>query len=426
MHFKRLVHPLHRLVARQRFLRSTYYRALFKWKTRELSHRWSNLPLSAASKRNPEVFVFGRFGGETVGNRFIQLGLLRVLHQTVPERQVFLLSRDIDFTRQGLADMHQLLLRQPEFSDLDTFIQKKVQVVEEEQIRFLGANDLLIFGGGPLLDDPVLAKWVRWFEWARRAKAHTIIAGCGLTDLRNPEAIQLVNTLLANTEAALFRNIPPPHFKQCPGCSVEMALDPAFLCYPLLASFQRVKKPVLAINGRAIDFWCVPERDVMPAEVIDRVLANVLPLVEQATIKTVTPFSTSERGSIPDSIVCEKLAREIAKSLKIVASPMPSVTMMGLIETFSEAQFLISVRMHGFIIGLMMGSNSVHLDYFSGGGKGDLLYREWLKRPSAPSLFGPGSLRKEDCINISEFHGLKESIDNLFEVYASPIRLLSS
>ena len=409
-------------VKRTRYLRASYFKATFYWKARALAAHWKDLPASAVAKTHPEVMVFGRYGVETVGNHFIQLGLLRALHQALPERPVFLLSTDIDVTARGVAQARSLLASRPEFADLSRFIAEKVSVVSEEKIRSLGPGDLLMLGGGPLTDDPILVKWLLWFQWARRAKARTMMAGCGLSPLHNHRSVSLVKALLAITDVVLVRNQPLATLERAANCAVEVVLDPAFLCHPFLAPLVGAKRRWLAINARVLDFGCTPEREVALADVEESVVAHALRLANWATFDAVIPFSTFEAGELPDSTVSASAASMLATTLGVPALPHPPTTVMGLVDTLAKAEYLISARMHGFIVGLMLGCRAVHLDYISGGGKGDQLYREWLHRPCAPSILRPESSSKDDYISLSSLGDVQASIDALIDRYVSAIR----
>ena len=421
----RVLGVLKAFVKRTRYLRGPYFKATFYWRARALAARWKDLPDSPVAKAQPEVMVFGRYGGETVGNHFIQLGLLRALHQALPERPVFLLSTDVDVTARGLAQAQALVARRPEFADLSRFIADKVSVVGEEKIRSLGPGDLLMLGGGPLTDDPILVKWLLWFRWARRANARTMMAGCGLSPLHNPRSVSLVKALLAITDVVLVRNRPLAALEREANGAVELVLDPAFLCHPFLAPLVGEKRRWLAINTRTLDFGCTPEREVAPEQVTDDVVTHALRLAEWARFDAVIPFSTFEAGEIPDSTVSVSVADTLASKLGVPALPLPPTTVMGLVDTLAKAEYVISTRMHGFIVGLMLGCRAAHLDYISGGGKGDQLYREWLGRSCAPSIFHPESSSEDDYIWLASLAEVQASIDALIDTYVSAIRRAS-
>lgn len=277
----------------------------------------------ADDKAKPEVFMFSRYGTETVGNHFIQLGILRAFFEACPDRSVYLLSSDVDKTTAGITGIQELLRRTPASGTLLEFIAGKVAVVGEDKIRQLGRDDLLILGGGPIMDDPDLAKWSAWFRWANRCGARTMILGCGLSPLRHPWAIALVKSMLAMTDVAVIRSQPRQDFVRGARSRLDMALDPAFLCLPFLAPLVREKRPLLALNARAIGFDSFPDRAVGTDEVEARVLKHALSISDWADIEGVLPFSTCETDSEPDSAISRRVADTLAAKLKIAARPLP-------------------------------------------------------------------------------------------------------
>jgi hypothetical protein len=74
------------------WLRKLYLYAQFRHNMREISSAWADLPAAGVASEVPRIFLFNRYGTETVGNHFIQLALFRVCFHTLPERGVYLLS----------------------------------------------------------------------------------------------------------------------------------------------------------------------------------------------------------------------------------------------------------------------------------------------------------------------------------------------
>ena len=403
-------------------IREPYLRAAFFWKARRSASRWAGLPSVATVKSQPEVMVFSRFGTETTGNHLIQLGLLRAIFEASPERNVYFLSTNLSVTNAGLAGIRELLRRTGDTVRLAAFIAERVFVAGEDKVRSLGPGDLLMLGGGPIMDDPELTKWVLWFEWAHRAGARVVIAGCGLGPLQRSASIRRTERLLALAHAAVIRNRVGENFTHAAGSALQFALDPAFLCMPFLSPLVRKKRGLLAVNTRKIGFECNPERVISDDEVVQLVVDQVAPLAQWMQISEVVPFSTCELGSQPDSNYATRVAEQLAGRLGIHLRQLPETTVGGFVDMLLSAEFVVSTRMHGFIAALMLGCKAANLDYIAGGGKSAELYREWLGRASPPSLFVAGSLKREDFVSLSELGDVCRSIDTLLETYAGAIR----
>lgn len=411
-----------RFLGKWSWFRKHYLRARLRWSIRKFAASWADLPATGKSKRNPETLIFSRFGTETVGNHFIQLGLLRVAFDVSPDRPVFLLSEAIEVTESGIAGIQELLRRTPAANALARFIAEKVSVVSEEKIRSLGPGDLLVLGGGPIMDDPALAKWLLWFKWAQRAGARVMIAGCGLGPLREATTISMAESLLEFADVSIIRNKPQENFARAARSPLRIALDPAFLCAPILMPLLVPKRPMLAVNARVVSFDSSPDWRVSPDEVVQRVLDRALAIAECTHFDEVSPFSTQEGVDVPDSALAVRVAESLAEQLHIPVRQLPETSVPGLVDALLPAEFVLSTRMHGFIIGLLLGCRAAGLDYIAGNGKCSDLYRDWFGCPTPPSLFIPGSLRCENFVSLSDLKGYEGAIGGLLDTYASAMR----
>ena len=131
--------------------RKLYLFAKLRHNIRKISSAWADLPAAGAASDAPRIFLFSRYGTETVGNHFIQLGLLRVCFHTLPEHRVYLLSSRPHSTEKGSTGIIEILKRTTAGLPLARFVAERVTVLEEEGIRALGRGDLLVLGGGPSL-----------------------------------------------------------------------------------------------------------------------------------------------------------------------------------------------------------------------------------------------------------------------------------
>ena len=344
--------------------------------------------------------------------------MFRILFEVCPNRRINLVSSEVAVTSAGLNGISQLLQRMPAFSALARFIKEKVSVVGEERMLTLADGDLLILAGGPIMDDPDLGKWHRWFLRARRCGAATVIAGCGMSPLRHPKAIALARALVALSDVVVVRDRPQARFN-CSRIPMYHALDPAFLCAPLLQPLIGAKQPILAVNSRTIGPDSLAGRTI-PAQVSARCVTEYAGAIGGwAELDGVLPFSTREGRTESDAVPSRWAAEALSKQLDVPMLPLPETSVTGMIDALLPCEYLVSTRMHGFIIGLMLGCRSVNLDYIGGGGKGSDLYRDWLGREAAPRLFDTRPLQDADFISL---HDLHLPIEKHFTIYVDAIR----
>jgi hypothetical protein len=157
-------------------------------------------------------------------------------------------------------------------------------------------------------------------------------------------------------------------------------------------------------------------------EVAERVVDHALQLESWMRLAEVMPFSPCEDQSAPDSVTACRTATLLAERLRIPLRSLPATTVTGVVDALLPAEFVLSTRMHGFILALMLGCRAANLDYIEGGGKGGDLYRDWLGRSTAPSLFVPGCLRCEDFLALAELSDTRNAMDMLLDTYVAAIQ----
>lgn len=188
-------------------------------------HRRSRLraALSARRARPPgrrlrdsrHVLITGWYGTETAGDKAILLELVHTLRENSPGARISITSIVpglSHLTNQELGlDAEVLELRNLPYGELDTV-------------------DLVVFGGGPLMDSSQLKYIEVLFRWARRRRVPTMVFGCGVGPLRTEAGTRRVRAILEATDRAFFRDERSADRAQALGFSGTrlVACDPAF------------------------------------------------------------------------------------------------------------------------------------------------------------------------------------------------------
>lgn len=138
---------------------------------------------SNSSLNTPQhAFIVGWYGTETAGDKAI---LGQIIYRLKEEgvKHITLASLTPFLTRWTIQE-----LKYPDIDIIPTF--------SSNYLRTAASADIIIMGGGPLMDLAALGPVLHAFSTARKNKKLTWIAGCGIGPLKNPLYIASVIKLL--------------------------------------------------------------------------------------------------------------------------------------------------------------------------------------------------------------------------------------
>ncbi|NNJ71533.1 MAG: polysaccharide pyruvyl transferase family protein [Kiritimatiellales bacterium] len=203
------------------------------------------------------VCIIGWYGTETLGDRAILAGMLAFLSEVSADIQVSLGSLHPFFSERTLVE------DQPLWKTL-TGREVPVELFNSSKPgplkRAIQSSDLLLMGGGPLMDLREMHMVAFAFRYARRKKVRTGIFGCGIGPLKKPSFQKAAADILAHSDFAVFRDslaeaearklCRKSDFRSC------SAIDPAAYCARL---FKEKYMPLdtqnrISINLRAISW----------------------------------------------------------------------------------------------------------------------------------------------------------------------------
>jgi len=203
------------------------------------------------------VCIIGWYGTETIGDRAILAGTLAFLSETVSDLTVLLGSLHPFFSERTVAEDKDLWkeLSGQEIG-VELFNSSKASALK----KAIKASDLLLLGGGPLMDLREMHMLAFAFRYARRQKVRTGIFGCGVGPLKKPVFQKAAADILAHTDFAIFRDslAETEAERLCPnkGFNSFAAVDPAAYCARLFREKGKVLEPEnkIVINLREISW----------------------------------------------------------------------------------------------------------------------------------------------------------------------------
>lgn len=141
-----------------------------------------------------QVFITGWYGTETVGDKAILAGIINELYQDYNNTQLNIVITSIYpfVTKKTLKELN-----------IDAHV---IPAYSEDFISYAKGSDVVIMGGGPLMDLEELALPLFSFKLAKENNRRTIVYGCGLGPLTFDRFINAVKEILNLSDIIKLRD----------------------------------------------------------------------------------------------------------------------------------------------------------------------------------------------------------------------------
>ena len=300
-----------------------------------------------------KVTIIGWYGTETIGDRAILAGIIRLLSEVASEIIIDLGSLYPILSERTLKDdgrffeqcAHQSKLK------INLFDSQNRQQLEHS-IRH---SDVTIMGGGPLMDIVEMNMVVYAFSYAKRKKKKTILLGCGFGPLERTETTKCANRILDMADLSIMRDTNAPH------ATATNQIDPAaFACLEF-----RQRHPEENNDG----YYAINIRDVKAAgghyptnNDLDKYLIEWLKRFVNEADKPIrlVPMHTFSVGC-DDRIILNRIAKEIkSPKVEVLTFPPSLEETMGI---YRNASLCIGMRFHAILLQTILNGNNIILDY---------------------------------------------------------------
>ena len=357
------------------------------------SKRIASMDASRNEKRQDECFrhvvITGWYGSETAGDKAILRELVHVLHKKSPGIRITLTS-----IVPGLSKLTNLEL------------QLDAEIIDLKKIDFrkLGSVDLVVFGGGPLMDSSQLRFIDTLFEWARSRKAATLIFGCGVGPLKTDRGTERVQRILRNSDQAFFRDKRSAVQAQQLGFTGTQlhACDPAFGYVERWKKGQCTERqvnssgPIVALLRKQTAEYSgnvESELELLDEEISAFISNCSLETPDQEIV--MLPMHTFWLGN-DDRDYNRKIISGLPRDVGVKTCNKPQL-LDALLESIAHARLGVPMRYHGHIFMLALNVPFVSINYTGKGGKiANLIERYELGDYSLSAVggFEPGALQE--------------------------------
>ncbi len=296
--------------------------------------------------------VVGWYGTETIGDRAILAGIIRMLSEVSSSVTLHLGSLFPVLSERTLHDDGGFFERCAHNSSLQiTLFDSQSWRQLENSIK---CSDVLIIGGGPLMDIEQMFMLEYAVRYAKHKKKRTIALGCGYGPLNNRETVGCANRLLDLLDLSIMRDSNAPY------ASISNLIDPAaFACTEFLGFFEGKNSKYCAVNFR--DVFSLENHYPSSSEAENRIIEWFSSFVEKSDVPVcLIPMHTFSVG-YDDRLFLDKMARKINSSKVEVISTPPSL--QETMALYHNAQACIGMRFHSVLLQTILNGKNAILDY---------------------------------------------------------------
>ena len=302
------------------------------------------------------ICIVGWYGSETLGDRGILAGILKIFSTVCNEINVKLGSIYPFFSERTIyldRGFYSYIAPNSTFAVFD-------EKSDEELESAIDCSDIVIMGGGPIMNIEDIKIIQRAFSYAKREKKRTMLFGCGIGPLTQNRYIKIVDKIIKNTDVCLFRdNIAVSYCKEVykRENDVYVLPDPAIIAALEFKKINKVKKQgYLALNLRefpsiyGVNKWF----DIEKAKDL---LATLMQYYNK--IRLIPMHDFFQGGD--DRFFFSKIMHEYEKeNIQIIYEPQ---SLEQLFFEYSEATACIGMRYHAVVFQSILNGNNYILDY---------------------------------------------------------------
>ena len=338
--------------------------------------------------------IIGWYGTETLGDRAILDGILLTLEQ-------------LGATQVRLGSLFPILTERTLFEDgaiyRSSFQKDSILMFDSRQKNELNEavskSDVVIMGGGPLMDLNELYIISYAFRKAKQLKKKTIIWGCGIGPLREERYQKQVKEIFSASDIIILRDELSKIFGQKyslypSGIKIHVLPDPAVIS---VLNFRENKnagcggEDYIAVNFRR--FTCeYGQIKSSPDDYFKRIISSAAQTFSNVFL---VPMHTFFIGG-DDREYYTELLGDIHQRKMIQYKPL---NLYELYELYSNARACIGMRYHSVVLQTLLNGNNFILDYTE---------KQSGKTSGFLSMFGLESAYAERYLNLQNAQTLTE------------------
>jgi polysaccharide pyruvyl transferase WcaK-like protein len=314
-----------------------------------------------------KITIIGWYGTETIGDRAILAGLISFFNKTYDNFEIKLGSLYPFFSQRTINE---------DYSFYKDIIKKDIKIDifnskdSKELLKAIKSSDLVVMGGGPLMDLSELFMVEYAFKKAKKFGIKTALLGCGIGPLfhkkyrksvLNISLISDLTILRDNKSKDNLKEIYEEFNKFFDTDLIVTSYDPSVECtLEYVKLNKRDEKEYIAVNLREFPLEYNKKND--SKNINDELKSFIKSLVEKYKDKEIKliPMHYFHIGG-DDRFFLNSIALELKKDNITVQNS--NLTLKETIEVYQNSYFNVGMRFHSVVLQTIVSGKNYVLDY---------------------------------------------------------------
>lgn len=309
-----------------------------------------------------EITIIGWYGTETIGDRAILAGLFHIFYKVFGRFSIRMGSLFPFYTSRTIIEDMDFYKYCSSTTNLN------ITVFDSQNPFELSANilrsQLLVVGGGPLMDLREMKMLDFALTFARNHKKKSVLLGCGWGPLKNRESINIACRLVEYSSLTIFRD--ELSLKQYESNTklpkkTYALIDPAFIackCFLEKHKNEVRKRNTISVNFRDV---ALEGTHYSSDKIPDNVFENIIKALYRFNlpIKLVPMHNFFIGGD--DREILARIKRNVGMdNVHLIYEPQSLEQTMSL---YYHSKAAIGMRFHSIVLQTMLNGNNYIVDY---------------------------------------------------------------
>lgn len=301
------------------------------------------------------ICILGWYGSETMGDRAILDGIIKIF-EAYSENNKYYLGSLIPFFTERTLYQDKVYYSENDNLNIEVFCEKDKNDLKD----IIRKSDFVIMGGGPIMDILEIYIIRKAFIYAKKKGIKTGIIGCGFGPFHEGYFATVANDIIRLSDINIFRD--EYSSKRAKSCSCETSIvtlsDPAVISALCYREKHNVKhEDYIAINYRDTRFTVYKDKIYDVMDNLYKLTSSIASAYKEVKM---IPMHSFFWGGDDRSYFAEMFMDRRISNVNVIYEPQ---SLYELYDSYSAAKGCVGMRYHAVVLQTILNGNNIILDY---------------------------------------------------------------